>query len=481
MCEREMKSFQNHILIVCCLLLGCGRSAPQVTTPRSEGGEIVPEPDDIRSLPGFSSTLVPDPVFGGTIYVLEAGPKNAPPLVLVHGVGAQGSADWYPVLKGFCAHYRVLALDLPGFARSSRSRVAYGPANYVKAIRALTQQRIGRPFFLLGHSMGGAIALLYAGTYPGDVKRLVLADVAGILHRHALAEHVDALVIEGAPTPLKGSIGVVTGAVKQILRNTDISPDRLVSSETGRAAFLNDSPQTIAALSLVAFNFGPATGAVNAPTLLLWGKDDNVAPMRTAKALLSRIKGAALTILEHSAHVPMASEPDAFVHAVHEHLQRVAVTPPPRLNETTSRRRGACKDQAVAHFEGAYDTITIDSCKEVTLNHVTTTALRVNASTVTVDDTTIDGADIGLTATGSHLFMTGGRISGETAIHADGVNLDLAGVHIVGTNRAFSETSSIRLLCSICKVDSPLFHDYVHDIISVVPGVPLEKPTSEQP
>jgi pimeloyl-ACP methyl ester carboxylesterase len=466
------KPIHIYIAIACYLLMGCGGSAPQNTTPRPEEGGVAPEPNDIRSLPEFSSTRVPDPVFGGTIYILEAGPKTAPPLVLVHGVGAQGTADWYPVLKRLCAHYRVLALDLPGFARSSRSEVNYGPTNYVKAIRALTQRRVGRPFFLLGHSLGGAIALLYAGTYPEDVHRLVLADVAGILHRHALAEHVDALVADDTPTPFRRPVGLITSAVKQTLRSAD---RRLIPSDSTQNALFGNHPQTVAALSLMKFNFGPATGAVKAPTLLLWGKEDNVAPMRTAKALLSRIEGADLTVFERSAHVPMATEPDAFVNTVHKHLQRAGFTPPTPFSETTKQRHGSCKDQVGVHFEGTYDTITIDHCGGVTLSHVTANAVTISASMVTIDDTIIDGGDIGMTATNSNIVMTGGRISGETALHADDVALDLAGVHLVGRMRAVSETSSASLLCSICKVDSPLMNDYVHDFVGIAPKNPLEK------
>jgi hypothetical protein len=127
------------------------------------------------------------------------------------------------------------------------------------------------------------------------------------------------------------------------------------------------------------------------------------------------------------------------------------------------------------HFEGTYDTITIDHCGGVTLSHVTATAVTISRSTVTIDDMIIDGAHIGLTATDSNIVMTGGRISGETALHADDVALDLAGVHLVGNTRAVSATSSASLLCSICKVDSPLMNDYVHDFVGIAPKHPLEE------
>ncbi|MCP4674166.1 MAG: alpha/beta hydrolase [Deltaproteobacteria bacterium] len=477
----SIKTTILHSVFVCLVLMSCGAPAPEANTPRPEGADA--EPDEIRSLPGFSSTLVPDPVFEGRIYILEVGPKDAPPLVLVHGVGAEGSADWYPVLAGLSTHYRVLALDLPGFGRSSKGNGGYGPAKFVKAIRELTRNRIGEPFFLVGHSMGGAISLLYAGTHPGDVKRLVLADVAGVLHRHALANHIDALITgrDGGPPVPRGLLSGLTHGFKQILKVTDISPDRLLEPDSPTTA-LNNKPQAAAALSLVAFNFGPATGDIQAPTRLLWGRNDNVAPLRTARALLSRIEGAKLTLFEHSAHVPMKTEPEAFVDAVHRHLQNADPMPSaPRSNAVAKPKQGRCHGQTNVRFEGTYDAIAIEECSGVVLNRVTAASVTVKDSTVTLNDTTINGASVGLTAVDAVLSLTGGRISGDIAIHADDVVLDMAGVHVVGNKRAFSETSSGEITSSICRVESPIMNAYVHDLISFNASNPIEKRDSRHP
>lgn len=466
-----MKQILTNASIAYFLLTACGGPVPQTTSSRPETPKA--DQDEIRSLPDFSSNRIPDPVFGGSIYFLEAGPKTAPPLVLVHGLGANGIVDWYPVLKGLSTHYRVLALDLPGFGRSSRSELPYKPVNYVKAIRELTHSRIGRPFFLLGHSMGGAISLLYAGTYSGDIKRLVLVDVAGILHQHVLTEHGASVIADSTPLPIRGPVSQLTHVLSQTLKDANINADHLISEDI-RTALLGNHPATVAALSLVEFNFGPATGAITAPTLLLWGKYDNVAPLRIAKVLRSRIAGAQLTVFEHSAHVPMTTEPDTFVDAVHEYLQSVDPVPSAPSVDAINQGRGWCKDQANVHFKGKYDTVSIDNCSGVILSRVTTTAVFIDASTVTIDDTVINGIDTGLTVNDSVVSMTGGRISGDRAVHANDVVFDLAGVQIVGNIRAISETSSAQILCSICKVESPLINRYVHDLVTISPAHPLE-------
>ena len=105
--------FQIALALTALPLCACGRpeSPPPHTNAAARDAET--EPDEIRDIPGFSSGRVPDPVFGGEIYLLKAGPETAPPLLLVHGIGARGSADWYPVLAGLSAHFRVFAPDLP--------------------------------------------------------------------------------------------------------------------------------------------------------------------------------------------------------------------------------------------------------------------------------------------------------------------------------------------------------------------------------
>jgi len=160
----------------------CSTAAPRAEAPVSPTGN---DPEAIRLLPGYRSELVEAPVFGGQVYVLEAGPADAEAVVLVHGLGDSGSRDWYPILPALAARYHVVTFDLPGFGRSTHAHELYSPEGYAEFIHALVGQRVHGAFNLVGHSMGGAISLFYAGRFPGDVKRLVLIDAAGILHRKA--------------------------------------------------------------------------------------------------------------------------------------------------------------------------------------------------------------------------------------------------------------------------------------------------------
>lgn len=123
-------------------------------------------------------------------------PEN-PAIVLVHGLGDEASTIWESSIELLKNDYFVVTFDLPGFGQSSKANELYSPLNYAKFIRYVAQTYVKKPFHLVGHSMGGAIALKYTSMYPSDVASLVLVDAAGILHR---SEYNNFLVQSGVNT-----------------------------------------------------------------------------------------------------------------------------------------------------------------------------------------------------------------------------------------------------------------------------------------
>jgi pimeloyl-ACP methyl ester carboxylesterase len=112
------------------------------------------------------------------LHYLDYGTAGRPPMLCVHGGGAHG--HWFDfVAPGFTQDYHVRALDLRGHGDSE----AVDPPSYVyedhasdlnKAVEKLDL----KDFVLIGHSMGGAVSLLYSATYPGRVKTLIIADTS---------------------------------------------------------------------------------------------------------------------------------------------------------------------------------------------------------------------------------------------------------------------------------------------------------------
>ena len=144
----------------------------------------------LPKIPGSSEHLVVDPVSNGETYIYEAGMGNQVSIILIHGVGDEGSLNWIHLIPELAKQYHVVTFDLPGFGRSSKQNILYSPLFYSKFIKWVKDHYVhSRPFVVIGHSLGGAIALSYAATQPDNLQRLILADVSGVIHRMDLRRH----------------------------------------------------------------------------------------------------------------------------------------------------------------------------------------------------------------------------------------------------------------------------------------------------
>jgi len=111
---------------------------------------------------------------------VEGGKQNGPPLVLLHGYGGS-HADWLLAARYLTGNFRVIVPDLPGWGASTRlSNADYGYAAQVDRLHGFVDALHLGEIAIAGHSMGGAIAGLYAAKYPKDVAALVLVDSSGV-------------------------------------------------------------------------------------------------------------------------------------------------------------------------------------------------------------------------------------------------------------------------------------------------------------
>src|SRR5688572_7488774 len=113
---------------------------------------------------------------GVKLHYLDYGVAGRRPMLCVHGAAAH--AHWFDyVAPGLTPNHHVRALDLRGHGDSAwADQQTYSFKNYAEDVNAVVEKLDLRDFVLVGHSMGGSVALLYAATFPGRVGQLVVVD-----------------------------------------------------------------------------------------------------------------------------------------------------------------------------------------------------------------------------------------------------------------------------------------------------------------
>ena len=313
--------------------------------------------------------------------------------------------------------------------------------------------------------MGGAIALLYAGTHAERVAHLVLADVAGVLHREAFVrDHVDRTFKPVADDAAK--LGhALAGSVRRLTRNMrKLAPD--MARVHGSGVF-DATPNTSAAIGLIHFNFGAAISAVRAPTLLLWGGRDETASRRTAALLRDRLPTRNFAVLADAGHVPMRDVPHRFIELVEQHLKDAQPIAPRSNAPVTSERMGSCRDQNHVTLQGEYSRIEIDGCQLLVLRNVTVGKVVIRNSDVTLTHVRISE---GLVADDAELLITGGSIAGDVALELSRSYVDVAGTHVTGVRAAVFARGKSRLLFSVTPMTSSNGPRLLHGDVLLRPG-----------
>ena len=407
-------------------------------------------------VPGMEVQRIDEPVFKGHVVVYEAGKHNARGILLVHGIGSEGARDFREHIEWLRKTYHVVAVDLPGFGQSDKANVLYSPENYARVLKHVAGQFLSRPFTLMGHSMGAVVSLCYAAAYPEDVERLVVADAPGVLQLHSFLSHY---LASGVLTPLE---------------KFKFDPESLLSSPVLRGCLLFADPVKIAGLAVASEDLREILPKVAAETLVVWGAEDTIAPLRTGRVLALKLPHARLTVIEHAGHVLMREEPEHFRAAIEPFLAHGFPPVEGSAGAQLPRRRDAeCHGKRNALFQGEYDKLTLDRCQGAHIHSARVRELRVLDSTVTIDDSRLGGGKIGVYASGATITMTGGQIQGDTAIDALSSRLDLAAVEVEGREAAVVSPKRSYVVFSLSRVLSPRTSGELHGFYAVTAKHPL--------
>lgn len=280
-----------------------------------------------RSSSRASERLVRDVTARGVrMRVVEAGEGNGPPLVLIHGF-LVSHLEFDDVIDDLAQRFHVIAPDLPGFGESEKpspARYAYGVESFAEAVADLiAAYGIGRPS-IIGHSMGGAVALTLAALHAELVQRLVLVDALCYPFPLSFKAKLPLMPILGSFV-FKQLYG--RGRFRAHFRDDVYGPQAdvpLLRVDHHYDLFNTPSARESAhAVMRAVLDTRPVVARlsrINAPTLVVWGRDDQQFPPVFAQRLAREIRGAKLEIMD-AGHAPHEERPEEFVAVVTEFLE----------------------------------------------------------------------------------------------------------------------------------------------------------------
>ena len=313
-------------------------TSSQARGDRQDRSRGTPQPAPVSTLPPrFDEWEIE--LHGRRVVYRVAG--SGPPVVLIHGM-LNSSNHWRSVALNLASDYTVIAPDLIGHGDSAAPRGDYSLGAHAASIRdLLAAEGIDRAS-IVGHSLGGGVAMQFFYQFPQRTERLVLISSGGLGHevspvlRTAALPGVSALLSLTIHRHLLGALAV-TG---RRLRERDVRLGvhlqalaralRPLESAEARQAFL----QTLRAVIDVHGQRVSATDRLylleSMPTLVVWGERDNTIPLLHGRRAHDAIPNSHFQTLPGAAHFPHLEDPDGLSEVLREFIRS---TRPARIDD----------------------------------------------------------------------------------------------------------------------------------------------------
>ncbi|WP_395503442.1 alpha/beta fold hydrolase [Ectopseudomonas mendocina] len=254
------------------------------------------------------------------IHYYQGGPASGETLVLLHGFAADKD-NWLRFSRHLTKDYRVIALDLPGFGDSDLPPGSYDVGTQAERLANILDAMGIQQAHVLGNSMGGQIAALYAARYPDRVRSLALFANAGIDSPNK--SELYQLLIRGEPNPL---VVKQPQDFEKLLWFVFVEPPYLPESlkhYLGERSMAKAEHYDLVFKQLVerSIPLEPELTKIQAPTLLLWGKQDRVLDVSSIEIMKPLLRNSSVVIMDNVGHAPMLERPEASALLYREFLQ----------------------------------------------------------------------------------------------------------------------------------------------------------------
>jgi pimeloyl-ACP methyl ester carboxylesterase len=261
------------------------------------------------------------PVHGNLVRYDEAGADSGGPVVvLVHGIASR-AAQWHQVMADLGETCHVIAPDLLGHGESAKPRGDYSLGAHACGIRDLLAALGHDRVTLVGHSLGGGVAMQFAYQFPERVERLALVSSGGLGQEVSMWLRAASLPGSELVLPIITSSYVrrAGSAIGRLVGRTPVSlPPGLVEvmvsfgslgDPATRSAFIHTARSVLDIAGQRVDARDRLYLAADLPLLVVWGGRDPIIPVAHASLLAERIPGLQLEIFDRSGHFPHLTEP----------------------------------------------------------------------------------------------------------------------------------------------------------------------------
>jgi pimeloyl-ACP methyl ester carboxylesterase len=257
---------------------------------------------------------------------------QGPALLLLHGLGCDHTT-WTPVIEKLAKKYTVIAPDLLGHGRSAKPRADYSVGGYANGMRDLLTVLNIDKVTVLGHSLGGGVAMQFAYQFPERTERMVLVAPGG------LGPEVTPMIRMVGLPGFKTAMAVLT---LPGIRHVGMAGMRALSRsglslthDLDEVADIYESFKDAGARSAISHvvravvdTRGQIVTMVDRayltqamPMLVVWGTEDKVIPVKHADTVAAIAPGAQVEVLGNSGHFPHKDHPDLFVKIVNDFVR----------------------------------------------------------------------------------------------------------------------------------------------------------------
>jgi pimeloyl-ACP methyl ester carboxylesterase len=260
-------------------------------------------------------------VLGVRSAYLEAGPADAPPVLLLHGLGAT-NASMLPLLADLSRDHRVIAPDFPGFGASGAPRWRYRASDLARWLDVFQSAVDAKPAAIVGNSLGGRVAIEAGLARPATVSRMVLLCPSPAFRRlRQFTPLVRLLPPDAVVPPLPMPHRAVVGGIRAMFSRPDrleqawydAAADehlRVMRDYKHRRAFFACLKQIYMEEAFGDNGFWDRLPRLRTPALFIWGDRDRLVPASFERHVVAAVPNATSVCMPDSGHVPQFEHPE---------------------------------------------------------------------------------------------------------------------------------------------------------------------------